>query len=182
MNVGTRVARAGVHLVLRNRNWLKAQLTTFAAEHELRRVMEIGSGKPEGGEYVYSMRPLFPEVDEFVMTDLNPEFGHQVVDVTTFEVDEPFDAILCLSVLEHVPEPKLALQRLHDAVRPGGTVVIGVPFAYPLHDEPADFWRFTEHGLRLLMEPLFDVELHHRGPRQFPSGLLAYGVRRTDEG
>ena len=180
VNVGMRLARAGVHRVLGNRSWVQGHLESFAASANPQRVLEIGSGKAEGGEYVYSMRPLFPGAAEFVMSDINPEYGHDVVDVTTFEVDKPFDAILCISVLEHLPEPRKAIERLHAAVRPGGTVVMGVPFAYPLHDEPADFWRFTEHGLRLLMEPLFEVDLHRRGPRQFPSGLLAFATRPLD--
>ena len=91
MKLSTRVARGAVHLVLGNRSWLKRELTEFAGANELHRVMEIGSGKPEGGEYVYSMRPIFAGVDEFVMTDVTPDYGHRVLDVTDFTVDEPFE-------------------------------------------------------------------------------------------
>lgn len=177
-SIGNRIARVGVHRVLGNREWVRSRLESFAAAAEPQRVLEIGSGKSEDGSFAYSMAPLFPQAGDFVMTDINPEYGHTVLDVTDFTVENPFDAILCISVLEHVPEPRLAVARLHAALNVGGTAIVGVPFAYPMHDEPADYWRFTEHGLRLLLESHFEVEIERRGPRQMPSGLLAF-ARRT---
>ena len=38
----------------------------------------------------------------FVQSDLNPDYGHLVVDVTSMDFDSEYDAILCISVLEHV--------------------------------------------------------------------------------
>jgi SAM-dependent methyltransferase len=139
-------------------------------------VLEIGSGKPENGEYVYSMHRVFPD-DNVRMSDIVPDFGHEVIDVTAMEFVEEFDAIICLSVLEHLPDPAAAVDAMHRALKPGGSVLIGVPFAYPLHDEPADYWRFTEHGLRLLTSGYAEVEVHRRGPRKLPSGLLAVARR-----
>jgi hypothetical protein len=37
-------------------------------------------------------------------------------------------------------------------LRPGGKVIIGVPFFYWLHEEPFDFYRYTEHALRRYCE------------------------------
>jgi SAM-dependent methyltransferase len=37
-------------------------------------------------------------------------------------------------------------------LRPGGSLVLTSPFTWHLHDEPHDYWRFTEFGLRLLLE------------------------------
>ncbi len=174
-------ARAGVHVVLGNRKWVERHLTTFAETGVDRsggpgNVLEIGSGKPENGEYVYSMRHVFPH-DNVRMSDIVPDFGHEVIDVTAMEFDSEFDAIVCLSVLEHLPDPAAAVDAMYRALKPGGSALVGVPFAYPLHDEPADYWRFTEHGLRRLMAGFDGVEIHHRGPRQLPSGLLAIARR-----
>ena len=33
----------------------------------------------------------------------------------------------------------------------GGTFLVGVPFAQPIHRAPQDFWRFTEYGIRYLL-------------------------------
>lgn len=172
-----RAAKAGVHTVLGNRRWVEAKLGDFASTGIDRSsgpgtVLEIGSGKPVDGEYSYSMRHMFPH-DEVRMSDIVADFGHEVIDVTTMEFVREFDAIICLSVLEHLPEPTLAVDAMRRALKPGGAALIGVPFAYPLHDEPADYWRFTEHGLRLLTADYDEVAIHRRGPRQLPSGLFA---------
>lgn len=40
---------------------------------------------------------------------------------------EPFDAILAIDVLEHLPDPRAALARLVTMLRPGGTLVACIP-------------------------------------------------------
>jgi len=40
---------------------------------------------------------------------------------------ESIDAIVCMSVLEHLRDPKFAAQEFHRVLRPGGVAVIGVP-------------------------------------------------------
>lgn len=42
---------------------------------------------------------------------------------------EQFDAITCLSVLEHVPDPRSAVQRLWRWLRPGGALIVTLPVA-----------------------------------------------------
>lgn len=61
--------------------------------------------------------------------------------------DSCFDRVVLLDVLEHLPRPDEALREAARVLRPGGAVLIHVPFVYPLHDRPFDFWRLTEHGL-----------------------------------
>jgi SAM-dependent methyltransferase len=65
---------------------------------------------------------------------------------------ESMDAIVMLDVLEHMPKPAKALAETKRVLKPGGTLIIQVPFLYPLHDEPYDFQRWTEHGLNELMQ------------------------------
>jgi hypothetical protein len=44
-------------------------------------------------------------------------------------------------------------------LRPGGSLVITVPFMARLHEEPHDYFRYTRHGLRLLLlEAGFEVD------------------------
>jgi SAM-dependent methyltransferase len=64
--------------------------------------------------------------------------------------DGEFDLVLCTEVLEHVADPLAALGELARIVRPGGKVILTVPFAYPLHEEPWDFGRLTPTQLRRL--------------------------------
>jgi SAM-dependent methyltransferase len=72
--------------------------------------------------------------------------------------DESFDAVILTQVLEHVPEPGRVLQELYRVTRPGGQLFLTAPLVWELHEEPFDYYRFTEHGLRyLLQEAGFDT-------------------------
>jgi len=43
---------------------------------------------------------------------------------------ESFDAIVCLDVLEHVPDPPQLVQKLANWLRPDGTLLVHAPFFY----------------------------------------------------
>lgn len=64
--------------------------------------------------------------------------------------DATIDTVLCTQVLEHVAEPENAFAELHRVLRPGGMLILSVPQYWPLHEEPYDFRRYTEIGLRAL--------------------------------
>jgi SAM-dependent methyltransferase len=54
----------------------------------------------------------------------------ELLDASLFELpfeDGTFDALVCLSVLEHLVELDAALAELRRVVRPGGRLVLGVP-------------------------------------------------------
>ena len=50
--------------------------------------------------------------------------------------DASFDAILCSEVLEHVPEPTHALDEFARLLKPGGKLILTVPFASLVHMAP----------------------------------------------
>ncbi len=58
-----------------------------------------------------------------------------------------FDTVLMMDVLEHLQAPNQAVSEAFRILRPGGRLILQVPFLYPLHDEPHDFQRWTRHGL-----------------------------------
>src|SRR4051812_26833058 len=66
--------------------------------------------------------------------------------------DATFDAVLLLDVLEHLPDAAGAMQEACRVLRPGGRLVLQVPFLYPLHDAPLDFQRWTVPGLERLVQ------------------------------
>src|SRR5215471_5655181 len=66
--------------------------------------------------------------------------------------DGAFDSALCTEVLEHVPEPGSCLDEIRRVVKPGGIVFFTVPMTMYTHSEPYDFYRYTEYGLRYLLE------------------------------
>lgn len=65
--------------------------------------------------------------------------------------NESFDFIMCLEVLEHIFDIRGALDDMERVLRSGGHALLTIPFAQPLHEEPHDYWRLTEHALRILI-------------------------------
>ena len=60
-----------------------------------------------------------------------------VSDITAIpEPDGAFDAIMCIEVLEHVPDPILAIKELSRLLRKGGTLIITAPFCSLTHFAP----------------------------------------------
>lgn len=62
--------------------------------------------------------------------------------------DSSIDTVLSTEVLEHVPHPELLMREMARVVKPGGKVLVTVPFIQPLHELPSDYHRFTPSALR----------------------------------
>lgn len=68
--------------------------------------------------------------------------------------DESVDAIVCTEVFEHLLDPPAAALEMIRILKPGGRLVLTTRFCFPLHDRPADYWRFTSYTLARLFAPL----------------------------
>lgn len=141
----------------------------FSREVRNKKILELGSGKKVKDKYPYSTKQFFDSSNEFIQSDIIAEYGHKVVDVTKMDYHNEFDIVLCMNVLEHVFDYQKAIQNIFNSLKPGGIVIVLVPVFYPLHDEPNDFWRFTEHALRKLLQDFKGVKIKHSGLRQYPS-------------
>jgi SAM-dependent methyltransferase len=73
--------------------------------------------------------------------------------------DARFDHVLLTQVLEHIPEPPRVVAELHRVLKPGGTLWLTAPLFYAEHERPYDFFRYTQFGLRRLLESAgFEVQ------------------------
>jgi len=65
---------------------------------------------------------------------------------------ESFDVVLLLDVLEHVKNDDVVIGEISRVLKAGGKLIFQMPFLYPVHDYPDDYRRYTEEGLKLLLE------------------------------
>lgn len=73
--------------------------------------------------------------------------------------DASIDSALCTEALEHCPDPGSLLMEVHRVLKPGGSLLLTVPFLWPLHEVPHDWCRYTPFALRDLLESAgFQVE------------------------
>jgi glycosyltransferase involved in cell wall biosynthesis len=107
-------------------------------------VLEIGAG-------IGNLTRLFCPRDLYTVTDVNPLYldylartfrGRPYVDVRKCDLADArdfealhgrYDTVVCLNVLEHVPDEAAALVNLHRALQPGGRAIVLVPQGPSLH-------------------------------------------------
>lgn len=63
-----------------------------------------------------------------------------------------FDAAINIVTLEHIGDPRLALQQIARALKPGGLLLLAVPQDWEVHQAPHDYFRYTRFGVRHLLE------------------------------
>jgi SAM-dependent methyltransferase len=160
------VVRLLVHIVLPTRKPLYKYLNSIESNYKNLDILEIGSGDVRKNQ---SAVHIFSNSNSFIQTDINSELGHKFLDITgEIQIEEKYDLVLCTNVLEHVYDTNLAIKNLKYLMKEKGHLVISVPFIYPLHDEPEDYWRFTEHAIKQLFSDFKILTLKRTGIRQFP--------------
>jgi SAM-dependent methyltransferase len=120
-------------------------------------VLDAGAG--EGMHRPYFDHATYESAD-FLEVDKEYAPVDYVCDLRSIPVpDERFELVLLTQVLEHLPEPKETLRELHRVLRPGGRLWLSTPLYFPEHEQPYDFFRYTQFGLRYLLEQAgFEVE------------------------
>ena len=66
--------------------------------------------------------------------------------------DNSIDVIICIQVLEHLPDPWKVIEELYRILKPGGKIFASCPQGEPQHQVPYDFYRYTIYGLRSIFE------------------------------
>ena len=143
-------------------------------------VLEVGCGLQPYRRY------LPPEVG-YVGLDwagAGEGFGYSVPDVVHYDGgqfpfdDGRFDSVFHTEVLEHVFDVKTLLSECRRVLRPGGEMLLTVPFQARFHYIPHDYWRFTPSALRRMLEEagFEEIDVRPRGTDVTVAGYKGVGV------
>jgi len=132
-------------MLKRTKRWIGQQVQEFGAEGM---ALEIGSNSVSGG--IVSLFPNYIGID--LQEGNNVNIVMDAYDISKRFKHESFDIVLCLYVLEHVPDIKGILKQVDYVLKKGGYFYVSVPlFGYPAHsysgEESKDYWRFSEEAI-----------------------------------
>lgn len=115
-------------------------------------VVEFGAFQVEGQEGFADLRRFFPG-KEYMGCDLEKGPGVDRVESLEFSRFAPdsIGTVVCLDTLEHVRRPWEAASEIYRILKPGGKVLISIPFNFAVHCHPDDYWRMTTSGLEALL-------------------------------
>jgi SAM-dependent methyltransferase len=114
-------------------------------------VLDAGAGRAQYRDLFAHAR--YETADFLAVPGKNYVTPEYVCDLTAIPVEDGrFDHVVCTQVLEHLPEPARALREFHRVLKPGGRLWLTAPFFYGEHERPYDFFRYTQYGLRHLLE------------------------------
>lgn len=127
-----------------DRHLLKKQIAA-SREFITGKVLDVGAGEFTRYKHLF-------EANEYIRMDVVPS---EATDIVGSAEDMPFaenmfDAVVCTQVFEHLQNPDKAASEIRRVLKPGGYCLLTVPQTNELHEEPNDFYRYTNFGLTAL--------------------------------
>jgi SAM-dependent methyltransferase len=124
-------------------------LVPLLRSHAHGRLLDVGCGSMPYQKLVIDQLTVYDGLD------VDPRHANVRYVRSIMQMDEVptgyYDIALCSEVLEHVDDPMAALREIHRVLSDGGTLLLSVPFLSRLHNEPDDYFRYTEYGLRHML-------------------------------
>lgn len=144
-------------------------------------VYEFGARQADEGADA-NVRRFFPD-HEYVGCDMLAGEGVDRI-VNLHDIDLPDSSIstaVCLDTLEHVEFPRRAVSELYRVLKPEGILIISSLMNFPIHNHPADYWRFTPEGFRSLLSGFSIRHIGFCGPGGFPRSIFGVAWKTETE-
>ena len=89
---------------------------------------------------------------------------NEIMDICSnnFKINFNPNLICIFETLEHCENPIKAVENIHKILEKGNVCLASVPFNFHIHDEPNDFFRFTEYGCKLIFKNFSEVKVLRR--------------------
>ena len=133
---------------------IEMNLKNTISKDKVESVLDFGSGQ-------CSYKHLFNSDTQYKTLD-----PYQIADYNSLEqINEKFEIILALEVLEHIKNPTETILSLHDYLTPSGKLLISTPFSARIHRVPKDYFRFSIDYFQELkeIEEVKEIKIYRRG-------------------
>ena len=116
------------------------------------RLYDLGSGESPYKNF------FLQYADEYIAVDWASSYHNVKVDIEadlnkSLPVEtEVADTVVSLMVLEHLCEPQIMLNEAYRILKPGGAIVLQVPWQWRIHEAPYDYFRYTPYGLEYMLK------------------------------
>jgi len=137
---------------------LRAIAGSLGPDH---RVLDVGTKQAPYRQYFTRCR--FDTVD--VRPEVQPDFVADVQQLAGAVPVEAYDLVICTEVLEHVEDPRGAIEQIRRVLKPGGILLATTPFIVPYHPDPTDYWRLTPEAWRSILRGWSSAQIQPHGNR-----------------
>lgn len=153
----------------RQANWhfLANQVATLLPEAL---ILDVGAGRGDFADLFRQRNYLALDVYPYPEVDL-------VCDLTCVIPFRPasFDAILLMNVVEHIYNTHALFASLAQMLKPGGLLIVAIPFMVKMHQVPIDYVRYTHFALKRLGQD-HGLSVEHLEGFYDPISLLGEGI------
>lgn len=126
--------------------------------HARGRTLDVGAGRGGWQKVLEAAGVQYESLERAPRGSFQPTHRGDVLDMSAVE-DDAYDTLYCSQVLEHVPEPERALLQMKRKLKRGGKLLLSVPHLARRHELPHDYFRYTQEGVRALLERTgFEIE------------------------
>jgi SAM-dependent methyltransferase len=132
-------------------------------------ILDVGGSKKSG------YHELIKGDHTITTGNIDASYGADII----FDAQEPwpyeagsFDGVLLVNLLEHLYHYEVAIEESFRVLKPGGKIVVVVPFFFPAHPSPHDYWRFTGEALAKIL-----AEAGFRDSKVTPLGSGVFSAR-----
>jgi SAM-dependent methyltransferase len=144
------------------------------------RILDIGAGSWVWIKERLSQKPGCKVVSFDKFSTPNIDVVGDLYELQKYFASNEFDVVVCTEVIEHVPRPQDAINKIAEVLKPGGLLLLSCPFDKDLHGEDyGDFWRITRQGWQeLLKQNFIDIVITYVGPELKPKGYFIKAVKK----